>query len=69
MICPYCNQGPVRAAKIKLESSKSERVQYCDECDTVWLLNESISNETGKNFEDFMTERRLAADWNLIVFD
>lgn len=57
IICPYCHgQGEVLNAVIK---QTNEKIKICDECDTVWLEDEPISNSSGLGFSTFMKKRGL----------
>ncbi len=53
LICPYCGQGQVLRVRLKPDIgiySDSQIVRFCDECDTVWKENETISERTGTTF-------------------
>ena len=53
LICPYCGQGQVLRVRLKPDIgiySGSQIVRFCDECDTVWKENETISERTGTAF-------------------
>jgi hypothetical protein len=38
----------------------------CFECDSVWAQGEAVSDETGTNFEDFMSSMGRVADWSIV---
>lgn len=61
MYCPYCMQGLILKAKLKIDNSI---VFICNECDTVWKEHEPISNQTGKSFYLFADELSIKPLWN-----
>lgn len=64
VICPYCRQDCVWEVNIRDHQGS---VYMCLECDTVWLASDEISDQKGLNYEDFMVQRGLNADWNAIA--
>ena len=62
-LCPYCEQDDLWSAKIR---GLDQSVIICDECDTVWQLDEPIQDGTGTNFEEFMKRLGKPADWKLL---
>lgn len=65
-ICPYCEQSSV--AYVRLKSHPSIVFQMCFECDSVWKADASISNDSGTNFVDFISEFGLTPDWDDVFF-
>lgn len=63
-ICPYCEQDAVW--EVGLHTSANFKFAMCFECDSLWPQGEAISDETGTNFEDFMTSIGQPADWNKV---
>lgn len=61
MICPYCEQDVVW--RVRLASAPHYRFAMCFECDSVWLDNEVISDETGTNFEKYMNDIGHPINW------
>lgn len=59
MICPYCEQGEVLAAKL---IKKNKKIFVCDECDTVWL--EKIDMQAGIRFDIFMESEGCRVSWD-----
>lgn len=35
----------------------------CFECDSVWNMDQTVSDTTGSNFEDLMVGKGLRLDW------
>ena len=64
MICPYCEQGELYIAHIK---NIERKVVLCQECDSIWAIDEDVSNRTGTNLQDFMLSQGKECDWSLIV--
>lgn len=60
-ICPYCEQDAVWM--VKLVSLADCEFSMCFECDSVWTTNEPISDETGTNFENYVTSLGQPVDW------
>jgi len=60
--CPFCDgQGLVCQAEVK----KLNRTIYiCDECDTVWLDQKELKEETCLRFDGFMKQHGLQALWS-----
>ena len=61
MVCPYCKQGEIIKARLKVNNSI---ISICEECDTVWKENEKISNTTGKGFEFIASEQKIKPVWD-----
>ena len=61
MYCPYCMQGSIVKVKVRSDSST---VFICDECDTIWKEFESISDQTGKSFDQFANELSIKPLWD-----
>lgn len=61
MICPYCKQGDILKANVKINH---QIIFICEECDTVWNENETISSQTGRAFENFANQLNIRALWD-----
>ena len=60
-ICPFCGEGPIYEAVVKMNQ---ETIYICTECDTVW---EKISDGFDvTNFEDYMKKRQQDSLWENI---
>ncbi len=60
MICPHCLQGEILNARI---IKTSELIKICDECDTIWNISETVSDNTGSLIDDFMKQRNCSSSW------
>lgn len=60
-MCPYCDQGRIKEAIVK---KTKELIYICEECDTVWATNETISDSTGIVFDLYAKTRGFAALWS-----
>lgn len=47
-MCPYCNQGQIMEVIVK---KTKEIIYICEECDMVWITNESVLESTGIRYE------------------
>ena len=63
-ICPYCDQDAVW--QVGLNTCPECTFSMCFECDSVWAQGEAVSDETGTNFEDFMSSMGRVADWSIV---
>jgi uncharacterized Zn finger protein len=63
MLCPRCGQGQV---VIKRVHSTGEVIRICDECEAVWPAGIDIGVERFIQFDRYMSERGLDAEWNLL---
>ncbi len=64
-ICPYCEEDGVW--NVSIEQIAHEKFKMCFECDTIWQNEENVEYGKGKNFESYMEEKGLKADWNKIT--
>ena len=60
-IRPYCGQDYVW--NVRLETAPEFAFRMCFECDSVWREGEDVSDQQGANFEQYMTDLSLSADW------
>lgn len=67
MICPYCNQGIILRAIIKINL---QIIFICPECDAVWKEHEEISDRTGGTFSVLMNSIGEKDSWDeLLICD
>ena len=59
-LCPYCSQDQVWSVRLP----SAGPFAMCFECDSVWLPEEQISDNTGANFESYMQSLGKPADWS-----
>lgn len=57
-VCPYCGQATPGKARVK---STNEMISICEECDTIWMEDETISDHTGQRFDLFAKRRGIEA--------
>jgi Zn-finger nucleic acid-binding protein len=63
-MCPYCEQDAVW--HVGLHTSANFTFSMCFECDSVWPQGEEVSDETGTNFEAFMSSISQPVDWSKV---
>jgi len=60
-LCPYCQQDAIWRVRLKVKPELC--FSLCFECDSVWLLDQPISDQVGTTFEKYMQALGRTADW------
>ena len=59
LLCPYCRQDYILAAKIK---KTGQIIKICPECDTVWT--DEVSEKDGCGFGKYMAQYGQTDRWD-----
>lgn len=63
-ICPFCQQRAVW--RVRLKTMPEHHFSMCFECDSVWLENQPVSDQSGTIFEKHMQLLGRVPDWKNI---
>jgi len=60
-LCPHCEQDAVW--RVRLHSAPDLHFSMCFECDSVWLEDQEMSDQTGTRFDKHMLSLGRVPDW------
>ena len=61
-ICPFCEQDTVW--RVRMKTSCEQEFLMCSECDTVWLVDQPVSDQEGTTFDKYMLSLGVVPDWS-----
>ena len=65
-ICPFCSQGQVEPMIVR---ATRERIQICEECDSVWPKGAEVGTSGATNLGSYMESRGLRPLWTELVME
>lgn len=60
-LCPYCEEDMVW--RVRLKNAPQHRFLMCAECDSVWLEDQTVSDQAGTTFEKHVQSLGRVPDW------